>query len=63
VAKAFSPPTPAEDLGTPMANPDVDSLPIAGCFAAGEIGPVGHESYLHGQTACVVLFRELIESA
>lgn len=34
-------------------------IPVAGCFAAGEIGPVGGESFLHGQTACVVLFREM----
>ena len=32
-------------------------LPLAGFFAAGEIGPVGEESHLHGQTACAVLFR------
>ncbi len=33
------------------------SLPLAGFFAAGEIGPVGGQSFLHGHTACVVLFR------
>jgi small ligand-binding sensory domain FIST len=32
-------------------------LPLAGFFAAGEIGPVGGDSHLHGQTACAVLFR------
>jgi len=31
--------------------------PLAGFFAAGEIGPVGNETYLHGQTACIALFR------
>ena len=35
----------------------VGSLPLAGFFAAGEIGPVGGQSFLHGHTACVVLFR------
>lgn len=30
--------------------------PAAGFFAAGEIGPVGPESYLHGFTATVALF-------
>jgi small ligand-binding sensory domain FIST len=30
--------------------------PTAGFFAAGEIGPVGHESFLHGFTATVALF-------
>lgn len=32
-------------------------LPVAGFFAAGEIGPVGSESFLHGFTAVTVLFR------
>lgn len=31
--------------------------PLAGFFAAGEIAPVRGVSYLHGQTACVTLFR------
>jgi small ligand-binding sensory domain FIST len=30
--------------------------PSAGFFAAGEIGPVGHEAFLHGFTATVALF-------
>jgi small ligand-binding sensory domain FIST len=30
--------------------------PVAGFFAAGEIGPVGGESFLHGFTATVALF-------
>jgi small ligand-binding sensory domain FIST len=30
----------------------------AGMFCAGEIGPVGHRSFLHGFTASVALFRE-----
>ncbi|MBY0113256.1 MAG: FIST C-terminal domain-containing protein [Phycisphaerales bacterium] len=32
-------------------------FPLAGFFASGEIGPVGADSYLHGNTACVALFR------
>jgi len=35
-------------------------LPLAGFFAAGEIGPVGHESFLHGHTACLAVFRPTI---
>ncbi|MGD9692149.1 MAG: FIST N-terminal domain-containing protein [Phycisphaerales bacterium] len=31
--------------------------PIAGFFAAGEIGPVGDEAHLHGQTAVAAVFR------
>lgn len=34
------------------------AVPLAGCFAAGEIGPVGDASYLHGHSACAVMFRE-----
>ncbi|MEK6701559.1 MAG: FIST N-terminal domain-containing protein [Planctomycetota bacterium] len=33
-------------------------IPMSGFFASGEIGPIGNDSYLHGQTACVVLFRD-----
>jgi small ligand-binding sensory domain FIST len=32
-------------------------LPMAGFFAAGEIGPVGARSFLHGHTAALALFR------
>jgi small ligand-binding sensory domain FIST len=31
-------------------------FPLAGFFAAGEIGPVGNKNFLHGFTASVVLF-------
>ncbi|MEQ8769510.1 MAG: FIST N-terminal domain-containing protein [Phycisphaerales bacterium] len=33
------------------------SVPMAGFFAAGEIGPVGDDSYLHGHTASLALLR------
>jgi len=32
-------------------------IPLAGFFAAGEIGPIGDENFLHGYTASMVLFR------
>ncbi|GAB4191794.1 MAG: FIST C-terminal domain-containing protein [Phycisphaeraceae bacterium] len=32
-------------------------VPLAGAFCAGEIGPVGGQSYLHGHTACLAVFR------
>ena len=32
-------------------------MPLAGFFGAGEIGPIGAESFLHGHTACLALFR------
>ena len=35
---------------------ELDDVPAAGFFAAGEIGPVGGESFLHGFTATIALF-------
>jgi small ligand-binding sensory domain FIST len=32
-------------------------LPLAGFFAAGEIGPIGNRSFLHSHTASLALFR------
>lgn len=34
-------------------------IPTAGCFAAGEIGPVGGRNFLHGFTASVALFTDV----
>jgi len=59
VARAFAPGRSGEELskgGQPI-DADGPTLPVAGFFAAGEIGPVGDESYLHGQTAVLALFR------
>lgn len=36
----------------------IDGGPVAGMFCAGEVGPVGGRSFLHGFTASVALFRE-----
>jgi small ligand-binding sensory domain FIST len=33
-------------------------VPTAGCFAAGEIGPIGGKNFLHGFTASLALFEE-----
>ena len=33
-------------------------VPVAGIFAAGEIGPVGGKNFLHGFTAAVLLLRD-----
>lgn len=33
-------------------------LPLAGFFAAGELGPVGGQNFIHGFTASVVLFED-----
>ena len=32
-------------------------IPLAGFFAAGEIGPVGDQSFVHGHTASLALIR------
>jgi small ligand-binding sensory domain FIST len=53
-AKAGFPVTPA---ATRTGGPG--PLPLAGFFAAGEIGPVEDQVFVHGQTACLALFREL----
>jgi small ligand-binding sensory domain FIST len=34
----------------------VGPVPAAGGFCAGEIGPIGGQSFLHGFTASVALF-------
>jgi small ligand-binding sensory domain FIST len=33
-------------------------VPLAGCFAAGEIGPVGGQNFVHGFTASMALLRD-----
>jgi small ligand-binding sensory domain FIST len=45
---------PDHDAGT--VDRALGGAPSAGFFAAGEIGPVGHDSFLHGFTATVALF-------
>lgn len=34
-----------------------EGAPLAGLFAAGEIGPIGPRNFLHGHTASIALFR------
>ncbi len=34
-----------------------ERLPIAGFFAAGELGPVGGQNFMHGHTASVAIIR------
>ena len=36
----------------------VGAIPVAGFFAAGEVGPVGGRNFLHGYTASIALFDE-----
>jgi small ligand-binding sensory domain FIST len=44
------------DVG--VAGELLPSAPIAGFFAAGELGPVGGKNFIHGHTASFALFRE-----
>jgi small ligand-binding sensory domain FIST len=37
---------------------EVGPIPLAGFFAAGELGPVGGKNFIHGFTASVALFEE-----
>jgi len=47
---------PGHDLD--LLHKRFDDIPVAGFFAAGEIGPVGGKSFVHGHTASMALFRE-----
>jgi small ligand-binding sensory domain FIST len=47
---------------TPNADADmtkdaIGPAPLAGFFAAGELGPVGQQNFIHGHTACLAVFR------
>lgn len=37
---------------------ELGRLPVAGFFAAGELGPVGGRNFIHGFTASIVLFQD-----
>ncbi len=39
-----------------------EGIPVAGFFAAGEIGPVGGKNFIHGYTASVALFAEPVST-
>jgi small ligand-binding sensory domain FIST len=42
---------------------NLQGVPLAGFFCAGEIGPIGAENYLHGHTASMVIFRPVSAAA
>jgi small ligand-binding sensory domain FIST len=46
---------PSHDVTT--ANAAMPATPIAGFFAAGELGPVSGKNFIHGHTASFALFR------
>lgn len=60
IQRAFLPAEPGPDAAKIGRQIDRDgaTIPLAGFFAAGEIGPVGRESFLHGYTACLACFRD-----
>lgn len=45
------------DADASMIHDALGDLPLAGFFAAGEIGPIGNENFVHGHTASLVVFR------
>ena len=49
-------PDPGHDIG--LAREILPTAPVAGFFAAGELGPVGGKNFIHGHTASFALFRE-----
>ncbi len=50
------------DHDSEMVASELGAIPIAGFFAAGEIGPVGGESFLHGFTATVAVFPDTADA-
>lgn len=48
-------PRPNHDVGT--LTEILGSIPVAGFFCAGELGPVGARNFIHGHTASIALFR------
>jgi small ligand-binding sensory domain FIST len=48
---------PNHDAG--VVGEALDNPPVAGFFAAGELGPVGGRNFMHGFTASLALFEEM----
>jgi small ligand-binding sensory domain FIST len=58
-SRAFAPAPSAEERakgGTAIPAP-AGGVPLAGFFCGGEIGPIGDQVFVHGQTTCAALFR------
>lgn len=47
------------DHDAALVQQQLGSIPLAGFFAQGEIGPIGGKSFLHGFTASIALFSSL----
>jgi small ligand-binding sensory domain FIST len=52
---------PGHDLRSARAA--MPQTPVAGFFAAGELGPVGGKNFMHGHTASLAIFRGRISSS
>jgi small ligand-binding sensory domain FIST len=48
--------TPGHDAG--LVSAALGGAPLAGFFCAGELGPVGSRSFLHGFTASLLVLEE-----
>ena len=53
--------TPCHDVAA--ARTAMPQTPVAGFFAAGELGPVGGKNFIHGHTASIALIRPSSEGA
>ncbi|PAW79749.1 MAG: hypothetical protein B9S32_00030 [Verrucomicrobia bacterium Tous-C9LFEB] len=42
-----------------LINEHFPNLPLAGFFANGEVGPIGHQNFIHSFTASLALFSEI----
>lgn len=49
---------PQPDHDAKAIQDELGRVPLAGLFAAGELGPVGGRNFLHGYTASVAVFEE-----
>ena len=48
---------PEPDHDARLVGEYLGDIPLAGFFAAGEIGPIGGKNFMHGFTASLVLFE------
>jgi small ligand-binding sensory domain FIST len=49
---------PGPDHDATVIRQETGGIPLAGFFAAGELGPVGGQNFVHGFTASVALFED-----
>ena len=47
-----------EDHDATVVSEALDTTAVAGMFCAGELGPVGGRSFLHGFTASILVFAD-----